>query len=684
MNESSFRSAIHATVGFGLICVLAACSSSTPSDKNSAGSGASAGTSTSGSSGAAGSGSISAPPSLTPTIPVPDGGQAAPTATTDLPLSNAPDLGEVKYIPNRSNVRLYLPGVTGARDYRVFAVEDGVKISVGSDQTEHVDGATLHCAGLRQRNQCDDGEILPVKYNNDQLDSAVCEQGGQARRPNVPAQLMQTMDVDGVAPGTTLVVEAIDRQCPFPGMFGTQHVDVPLVCGDVGGKTVDVVVNDTPYTLQRLPDTFPVVTEAEIRAQYGSMILNGQGPNYPTFDTSSPNFPESPFIRISNPAPPDDPVVLARSVVTVSPTGDATLPDGFSAGDYYDDFDDPTDQPQLVRSTDPAGTFIGLPIKVYETSKWVLYDVANQFSEFFVDRGHLVMAHGDTAQDSMTTQAMYPKRPVQLPTEPDQYLHVTYQVQRNETPRRYENFTLCGSDKLGDTYDGETPKGSPIPRPGFMNELDTTRTNIYGWNCLMLVPRGAGYAVVPGGDIASHPDSSLKITVVATHPPPATATDYDMVKITPYATAFGPLQEGSTPIWERQMDSSFQPSGVWLDDQLNSWQKTRFDLFIRRDRVVIYVEGEQRICQELTDKPLTMAEGALGFWHVLYHTSAEFMEIRNDTVSDNPKTDQHNVEHNWQFADERAYDNVGFKENVGLPANFDASRCFAGSSINPP
>jgi hypothetical protein len=80
-------------------------------------------------------------------------------------LSDAPDLGTINYVPNRSSVRLYLPGVAGARDYRVFAVEDGVSVRVDDQKREHVEGGTIQCAGLRQRNQCDEGEILPIKYN---------------------------------------------------------------------------------------------------------------------------------------------------------------------------------------------------------------------------------------------------------------------------------------------------------------------------------------------------------------------------------------------------------------------------------------------------------------------------------------------------------------------------------------
>lgn len=648
------------------------------------GSGASGGSSSSnngGATSAAGKGNQSGnpgagdPPVTTPDIPVPDGGIEAPKATTDLPLASAPELGTVKYVPNRSSVVLYLPGVEGARDYRVFAVEDGVKVVLKDTGAEHIDGATLNCAGLRQRNQCDDGAILPIKYNEERLDLPVCQDPPSDRRPSVPARLMQTLEVDGIKPDTTLVVEAVDRMCPFPGLWGSFHHDEPLGASDIGSPMADVVVDGKPYTILRRAETYSLYTEAEIRARYGSMILNGQAPNLPTLDPSSPNYPESPYVRQAQPADPEDPKVLARAVIKVSPIGTDKPIDGFEASDYFDDFEDDSDQPVKLRDTDIVENIIGMHVNVFETKKWILYDVGNPWSDFFINRGQLNMAFGDPAQGSMSLQAVYPKRPVQLPTAPDTYLRVTYEVQRNETPRRYENLTLCGAQNVGETYDGETPREAPGPRPGFMGDTDTARTSALGWNCLYLVPRGAGYSVVEGGDVKSHADSSLKITVIKAHPAPS-AADYDKVRIPEYATGLGPTQDPAYPRqWLRQIDGAGKINGMWLDDELHVWQKTRFDVFIRRDRVVIYVKGQQRICQNLTSAPLTMAEGALGFWHVLYHTSAEHIELTRGLAADNPLTGQRHLIWNTPWADQRAYDNMGFKENVGLPDGFDATRC---------
>jgi hypothetical protein len=657
-----------------LLTVVVGCSSSTPSDGESKG--GSSGTGGSGTTtGATGVGGSRAP-TTTPEIPVPGGGKVAPEAETNLDLPDAPALGEIKYIPNRSSVRLYLPGVDGAHDYRVFAERDGVKVSLTGD-AEHVAGADIYCAGLRQRNQCTEDAILPITYNNKLLDMPKCETYAPDRRPNVPTQLMQTMEINGLKGETKLIVEAIDRLCPFPGLFGTEHKDVKVTNVDIGADMEQATVNGKSYSLKLLPETFPLRTESEIIEQYGSMILNGQGPNLPTFDPADPNFPESPFIRVGHPAPANDPVVLARSVISVTPTGTAAVPEGFTDQDFFDDFEDDSDQPKLLRQDDPANEVLGNTVfNIFSNKKWVFYDIANEFSDFSINRGHMNMVFGDPFQDSMSLQAMYPKaRPAKMPSEADKYLYVTYEVQRNESPRRYENLALCGSDTVGDTYDGDTVKAAPLPRPGFMNEEGTHATNTLGWNCLTLVGRGAGYGQMPGGDIASHSDTSLKITVVRSHPAPAPGK-YDEKTLDQYTTAFGPSQEGAFPRrWQRQIDANGKPSGVWLDDQTHIWQKARFDVFVSRSRVVIYVEGEQRICQDLDPASMTMAEAAVGFWHILYHTSAEFTEMRRGEASDNPQTAQHHIMNNTPFADWRGYDNVGIREDIALPASFDESLC---------
>jgi hypothetical protein len=518
----------------------------------------------------------------------------------------APDAGPlpatVQTTVNRSSITLTVPAVTGARDYRVYELNNSVTVTQDAQGREHVAGGTIRT-----------------------------------------------------------------------------HRDIRIVGAEMPGTTEDVNVNGRAYTIQRWQPTFPLRTEAEIVAQYGSMILNGEGPNLPVLDPSSPAFPESPYIRLAQPAPAEDPVVLARGQVIV-PKLSTAYPDGIDANDYFDDFDDPTDQPTIVRETGNVPTWMENPnihVRLLQSRKWNFFDVGNEFSDFFFDRGQLNMVFGDPSQDVMSVQAMYPRRPVQLSSDTSKYLHVTYEVSHTETARRYEQIALCGSDQVGRTYAGDAPASAPVPRPGFMNSADAARTSPLGWNCLYLTPRGEGYGVVAGGDIDSHSDTTLKVTVIKSHPAPQSMDEYDRVRVTPYAVEYGPSQDVPFPTtWERRIDASKNPIGVLLDDQQNVWLRTKFDIYISRNLVAVYVNGQQRMCTNFAATPLTMAEGALGFWHILYHTSAEFAELRAPDASANPATGQHHILHNTPFADVRNWDNVGFRENTSLPAGFDPAVCY--------
>lgn len=623
-----------------------------------------------------------------PTVVIPPDAVVAAPSTTTLVLPDAPALGEVKYVPNRSSVTVFVPAITDARDYRVFAVKAGVVTSTVATNREHVAGAAVFCAGLRQRNQCDNGVIAALAFNNEEVDLPACPANGHA--PSVPSQVNRAIELNGVGAGETLIIEAIDRQCPFPGPIGNAHIDISTDTAEMG-PMVDVTVNNNAYTIKRWEDRFPVRTLAEIATEYGSVYFNGQGPNPPNFSTTPP---ESPLIRMGQPAPPNDPVVLARAVVTVSALGTATLPPGFGDGDYFDDFSNDADQPVLAGTTGNLPKYMedaipNLRIPRYTNSKWVFYATGmdpppddgspwHSLAQMFLDRGVLHTVLSDFYLDAMSSLTFYPKRAVVLPTAADRYLHVTFEVQTMESSRRYFNIALCGSDTVGQTYANERPLTAPMPRPAFMNEEDISRTNPLGWNCLYLVPRGPGYYEVDGGDIANaHSDTSMKVTVMPTHAAPTTRDDYESGEPPAgLALQFGPNQDDAFPRqWERAIGADKNPSGPWLDDVLDVWRRTKFDVFIRRDRVAVFVNGEQRLCADLSGKPLTMAEGALGFWQVLYHSSAEFLEMRSHESWANPLTGASHLINNTPFIDSRAWDNVGFREDVEAPADFDPTRC---------
>ena len=94
---------------------------------------------------------------------------------------------------------------------------------------------------------------------------------------------------------------------------------------------------------------------------------------------------------------------------------------------------------------------------------------------------------------------------------------------------------------------------------------------------------------------------------------------------------------------------------------------------MRRDRVILFANGELKLCNDFPSEKLTMAEALVGFGNVLYHSSAERRELKSDYWD---RTGQRYYLSNMPYMDVRSWDNLGFQENVAEPAGFDASRCY--------
>ena len=528
-----------------------------------------------------------------PTNPKDDGGH-------DLGWAAAPLMSNVLVAPNRDSAIIVVPVVPGAVDYRVMTIPDGVKVSAQSG-AERVDGSLIHCAGYRQHN---------------------------GPRP-ASRELLRQIEVTGLTGATRLVVEAIDTACPYAGALGGTHANVSATNPEIDAPT---------------RGTFSLFTEAEMRATYGSLIVNGHG-NNPS--------------KNGQPAPPVSPKVLSRTTLKVTPLGTAS-PGPTST--FFDDFAN-EDQPVFVSNLDGKGrTQAG---QLFQNSRYSFYTYGSSAAQFFFSRGQMHFALADWEQDIMSSNIAYPRKPVAI-SDTD-WLHVTYEVHSNATDRRYWWIALCGAPTAGATIgaDGKL-KGNIIETPFFM-ENDGQNPSVEGWNCLQVFPRQGWPFPLPPDN--TNPESEVRVmvnkagnlglsNVVNTSP-----LQYDSVSTGP-------------PSWFRTQDAKGKLVGKILDDQQLQAPRARFELFVRRDRVVLYVKGEQRICNDLgASGKLTMAEGALGFGQVFYHSAAERDEFARSYWD---RTGQRYYIENSPFVDVRSWDNVGYAEHVGLPNGFDASVCAAG------
>lgn len=510
----------------------------------------------------------------------------------------APLMQGVQVVANRDSATIVVPAVAGASDFRVFRLPAGAKVST-VDGAEQVDGTVIHCAGYQQHND---------KYTG-------------------TSELLRVIEVTNLSGPTDLVVEAIGTPCPFVGHLALTHRDI------------QVTIDELPVA-DRIKFSF--FTEAELRARYGSLILNGHGMG-PTFGTQGSTTP---------------PKVLARTTLHVTPIGYATP----RTTDFFEDFDGTSGPIALIGPMPDvgrayhAGRHLG-------NSKWDYYVFNDHLAmaDLWVDRGLLHVTQPDWIQDVFATTVGVPRRAAQLSTSG--YLHVTFEVASNATSRRYWWLGLCGAEEKGKTFDADNHFTGRLVQTSFFYQPDGRNVSIDGWNCLQIFPRdGSPFSIAPNNK-RSETDVRVMINKAGA------AERESVVNLSPpqYPAS------SATPSWFRQIDSAGKMVAPILDDQLRIAPRTRFDVYIRRDRVVLFANGGQRLCNDFSKYPLTMAEAGVAYGQVLYHTAAERLEFSR---SFNDRTGQRYYLENAPYADEREWDNVGFEENVGAPTTFDASKCF--------
>lgn len=553
---------------------------------------------TQGGSGGAYDGPVAVDPYPNPSAPAAEVDESAPTAPDDddgLALSwpEAPLMKGVTVEANRDSAVVYVPDTKGAQDYRVVLLPSGVKVTT-DDGGEVVKGSTIFCAGYRQH-----------------------------AAPFTTREVLRRVEVTGLSGPTRMVIEAIDRPCPFPGIRGQKHVDIAAPTQDV--EPVDAVPT-------------PVFTDKEIADRYGSVIINGHGHGQ----------------TLAAPAAPSAPRVLARTTIVVTPTASDPPP----VSTFFDDFAE-EDHPVFVKDVEGGGR--SQFAKLLQNKKWNFFTYDAGLSQIYVDRRSLRLLLNDWGEDVMSTNFAVPRRPAALSN--NDYLHVHFEVENYATGRRYWWTFLCGAAQAGQTFDASgTYLGNLVQTPFFMQD-DGLNPSLEGWNCLQIFSRDGYPFGLPPDD--TNPQTEVRLVL---NQPGDLGRD-NVVNPNPvmYPPEVGP------PSWYRQLDQQGKPSAPILDDQQLVSPRTRFDLYVRRDRAVLLVNGEQRLCNDFPATPLTMAEAGVGFGQVLYHSSGERIELPVDYWD---RRGQRYILENSPYIDVRTYDNLGFDEHVAAPPGFDESRCY--------
>jgi fibronectin type 3 domain-containing protein len=682
----------------------------------------------------ANSAQVSALPAALPAAP-PTGLPSGPGFN----FTSAPTLSGVTMVQNRDSVIIQVPAVAHARDFRVLVQPTGV--AANGNGTESVSGGTQFCAGVRQHQSrthfvADNVSLYPYYFfTNAGLDGPTNEAPPQFFGDGPPTPWswfdldtppLQVIEVTGVTANMTVTVEALDRLCPFPGAIGRLHEDITLSHGP------DVTHPDNPWINASAITTFPVVTSAEVAAKYGSLIINGQGwAGGPNVQANPPVAP--PFAQ---PAPLNPPIVLARAAITISPL--ATPPPALAG--FFDDFSNPNDTFQPLPQ--PKWTYPryqGAGQLIMQNSKWTFYGngftcctptagfTGVGYADAYVENGALHTTLGDWSQDVLSEVTMVPRKAAHI--NASSYLHVTYEVNSFATNRRYWVVTLCGSSVAGQTLDSTGALKEQVVHTTFFYEPTGMSPSTAGWNCLQIFNRyGNSYAFSqweqmhnldgtrPQGppnkglyDLADYISNSIpsitdptKIAAYTVHPesdvvvlvnkpiPKANLPEIAGVNeqvVQSAATSpvnVSPLQldnPAGEVAWFYKVDANGKPIAPILDDQQLVSPRTKYDLYIRNNRIIMYVNGKAALCNDFTTPTTTlnMAEAAVGFHQVLYHSSGEFVE----RFSGPDQGAAYHYRYNTPWLDQRTWDNMGFEENVAAPGDFDPQTCFAHASLGP-
>jgi hypothetical protein len=556
------------------------------------------------------------PPDIQPapvdTDPTAPGGPGGPLGWTPAPIIDG-----VQFAPDRDSLELVVPAVAGAVDYRAIVMSP--TIAVAADGAgEKITGTTIVCAGYLQHST-----RTPVR------------------------DLIDTIQVAGLAGKTRIVVEAIDAPCPFTGVIGDAHVDLDRTTQ----RNHEIKSADS--------GTYALYTEAEAAAAYGATIFNGHGG----------------AARSGDPAPPSSPKVLARTTVVVAPVGTSAAP---PVTGFFDDFAD-NDQP--VKTSDGRTCYppaCDHPfIDIFQSKRWTIEAVGMDVNQFFVDRGQLHAVVADGGAVGFSSSIAYPKQVAHL--SDTGYLHVTYAVNALTTARRYPWLSVCGADADGMTI---KPDGTPATHLRADSSLqlgDGKNPSVAGWSCIMLFSKDGNYifSLPDGAGGESPPEADMRVLVYKS------GTGVTGLNVSPdiYKNGWIP------PSWFRMIKGDGSIAGRMLDQQDLTAPTTRFDVFVRRGRIVVYVDGRQKLCNDYDPSLITMHEAMVGFGQVLYHTSAEHNEIDSDSDPNVPHHDvprYHYVFDNAKYFDRRDWDNLGFEENVAPPASgagaFDESACYRSAA----
>jgi hypothetical protein len=587
----------------------------------------------------------------------------APTAFAG---SKTPSIPDLKLLSRRDALIIYLPNVQGAADYRAYAIRNDVTF-----QGEQPRGAVIACAGYRQR-----------------LKAPLKDATG-----NIQRELLQSLELPGftTAGEYKIVVEAISSPCDFTGMLG--HTDA----------TIPVVQNIFPQANDATINGF-----ATVRAKYGNEILNGQGANTAWLNPNG---------KRGTPQNATDPTVIARSVVQVKlPFADENTNAPIIDVGPESVFDDFAGDAVATLENNPDHGFDGNASLRGKFADWFFWSNGAQMAvgdgnglygtkfrnngvQVWKRHGRLYSTNGDWAQDVMSAVHFSSTKTKPLELSDTTYAHSFFRVNSDASSRRYWVWMMCGAGSREELVDAtNVPRFTPVldsffydPKGTFANSgsgknpssrhanepvTEAGNPNRYDKECLSLVQLGSQFYYGPrpaGSENWLEPASQLRLVLSPK------AVTQGIINLAP--DGMGDSNPSNPGIWFK-LDKDKKYAGPLLEPFDQFAPLTHFDVFVRKDRVVLFINGRQAFCSDFKTRKLESKYMLPIYGNVLYHSSAEYKEQYLDSTPVG-STGLFQYFQNTPIADTRIWDSVGQSQNLEIPAlfKFDEGTCFAPKTL---
>jgi PKD repeat protein len=627
------------------------------------------------------------------------------------------------YIPNvyallrQDSLLIFVPPVAGAADYVAYAVDapgrtvsfaqPGATVNGVKNNSQFVQprGAIVACAGYRNHN-------FEEKVSN----------GHHVR------ELSQQIELPGfVASGNyTIIVEAISTPCPFVGMQSSVDATV----------TAPNMANSGGL---HIPALGAYVSAATQLAQYGNEIVNGQGATTSWSNRLTATTLGKP-VAAGDSTFPSDPPIIAQSALSLQvPFFDEAVNAKIfdvGANALFDKFDkeiafNPASVTKVSQSDGSLPGFsFGPPVTTTSGATapasyqfWYINmnkaDSTNALTgaatntnasvQAFEHSGRLYDDIADGGQDVSGSLSFVPLTtgPMHLDANNVQYVHSEFRVNSESTMRRYWTWTMCGASTPSVLMDANNnPLIHPIVYASTLMTGGNNPTLINGdpnggaptpnagaLECLSIGP--VGYPEYPRSD--GIPRSSQNIMAV----------------INPAGYQFGTINlqnskedssipAGANPGFRYVLDKNQKIIGGVVEPFDQVAPLTHYDLFIRPNRLVVFVNGRQAFCVDMSKRPLAMQYGMIVYGDLLYHSALEQANMSPQSGLANGASSSDSLEgatYNYTFegsalyqvilnqpiTSTRAWDAIGQADNIDIPpqfSTFDPAACLAPSNTD--